>query len=319
MLRSTKTSLKTKIWGALAPFILYKIRFSDHFAAIDDIFKHPLLVSSMPLSIAESVTKDAIALLIDLAERGEIDPWDVQVIDVVDRFLSRLIVSDRRDLYESGQAMLYASMLVLLKANSLSDSQAVYEQEVADDELGEESELVADALRLPTDFDKRLRRLPVALPPKARRITLEELIAQIEAIAEVVDRKTSKPTKRPSQGKVARKAAMKAIAQLAHKENLSEMVEEIERYFLLHPDEEIEISDLAAVFNDRVGVFWGLLLMSSQSKVELFQAEFYGKIQIVPTIKTPSIKEIPFPNSSANPTIESTQLQLKFAELKEVS
>jgi segregation and condensation protein A len=273
----------------------------------------------MTLSIAESVTKDAIALLISLAERGEIDPWDVQVIDVVDRFLSRLIVSDRRDLYDSGQAMLYASMLVLLKANSLSDSQAVYDQESIDDELGEESELVADAMRLPTDFDKRLRRLPVALPPKARRITLEELIAQIEAIAEVVDRKSSKPAKRPIQGKMARKAAMKAIAQLAHKENLSEMVEEIERYFRLHPDAEIEISDLAAVFNDRVGVFWGLLLMSSQSKVELFQEDFYGKIQIVPTIKAPSINELPFPNSAANSTVESTQLQLTFAELKEVS
>lgn len=275
----------------------------------------------MTLSIAESVTKDAIALLIDLAERGEIDPWDVQVIDVVDRFLSRLIVSDRRDLYDSGQAMLYASMLVLLKANSLSDMQSAYEQEAnTDDEQGElDEEIVTDSMRLPTDFDKRLRRLPVALPTKARRITLEELIAQIEAISEIVDRKTSKPTKRPSQSKVARKAAMKAIAQLAHKENLSEMVEEIERYFLMHPDEEIEISDLAAVFNDRVGVFWGLLLMSSQSKVELFQSEFYGKIQIVPTIKSPTIKELPFPNSSANSTIDSTQLQLKFAELKEVS
>ena len=278
----------------------------------------------MTISIAESVTKDAIALLIDLAERGEIDPWDVQVIDVVDRFLSRLIISDRRDLYDSGQAMLYASMLVLLKANSLSDIQAAYEQAEPDSEDLEEidAESIASALRLPTDFDKRLRRLPVALPPKARRITLEELIAQIEAIAEIVDRKTSKPAKRPTQGKVARRAAMKAIAQLAHKENLSEMVEEIERYFLLHPDEEIEISDLAAVFNDRVGVFWGLLLMSSQSKVELTQEEFYGKIQIVPTIKSQKPKEIPFANISANSsnsTVESTQLKIAFSEFKEVS
>ncbi|TYQ30050.1 segregation/condensation protein A [Pseudanabaena sp. UWO310] len=285
----------------------------------------------MTLSIAESVTKDAIALLIDLAERGEIDPWDVQVIDVVDRFLSRLIVSDRRDLYDSGQAMLYASMLVLLKANSLSDSQAAYDQETDDDpDLDNlDSEVVSDSMRLPMDFDKRLRRLPVALPPKARRITLEELIAQIESIAEIVDRKTSKPAKRQMQGKVARRAAMKAIAQLAHKENLSEMVTEIEHYFLLHPDEEIEISDLAEVFNDRVGVFWGLLLMSSQSKVELFQTEFYGKIQIVPTIKAPTAKvptakaptskEIAFTNGSSNSTVESTQLQLTFSELKEVS
>ncbi|NUN65886.1 segregation/condensation protein A [Pseudanabaena biceps] len=274
----------------------------------------------MTLSIAESVTKDAIALLIDLAERGEIDPWDVQVIDVVDRFLSRLIVSDRRDLYDSGQAMLYASMLVLLKANSLSESQLAYDQveEILEDEADVNVE-IANSLRLPTDFDKRLRRLPVALPPKARRITLEELIAQIEAIAEIVDRKSSKPAKRQTQGKMARKAAMKAIAQLAHKENLSEMVEEIERYFVRHPHEEIEIADLAEVFSDRVGVFWGLLLMASQSKVDLYQSEFYGKIQIVPHIKPTLVKEIPFPNSATDSTVESTQLQLKFSEFKEVS
>ena len=275
----------------------------------------------MTISIAESVTKDAIALLIDLAERGEINPWDVQVIDVVDRFLSRLIVSDRRDLYDSGQAMLYASMLVLLKANSLSDIQTAYEQVEAELDQELDAEVLTDSLRLPTDFDQRLRRIPVALPPKARRITLEELIAQIEAIAEIVDRKTSKPVKRQIQGKVSRRAAMKAIAQLAHKENLSEMVEEIERYFLHHPDQEIEISDLAAVFNDRVGVFWGLLLMSSQSKVELFQSDFYGKIQIVPIMKAASTKEITFTHSAANSsaansTVESTQLQLTFSELK---
>lgn len=275
----------------------------------------------MTLSIAESVTKDAIALLIDLAERGEIDPWDVQVIDVVDRFLSRLIISDRHDLHESGQAMLYAAMLVLLKANSLA-AQANYDQEAAcgeqSEDLNELENELAIALRLPTDFDKRLRRLPVARPPQARRITLDELIAQIEAIAEVVDRKSSKSSKRPIQGKIARKAAMKAIAQLAHKENLSEMVEEIERYFLAHPDTEIEISDLAAVFNDRVGVFWGLLLMSAQSKVELSQAEFYGKIQIKPILPAPATKEANLVNMPHSLTSEGTQLQL-FSKLKEVS
>ncbi|NEO02274.1 MAG: segregation/condensation protein A, partial [Moorea sp. SIO3I7] len=33
---------------------------------------------------------EAIAILIDVAQRGEIDPWDVQVIDVIDRYLSTL-------------------------------------------------------------------------------------------------------------------------------------------------------------------------------------------------------------------------------------
>jgi len=55
--------------------------------------------------------QEAIALLIDLAQRGEIDPWDVQVIEVIDRYLSELALLNaaepgRRDadLSESGQA-----------------------------------------------------------------------------------------------------------------------------------------------------------------------------------------------------------------------
>ncbi|NER84710.1 MAG: segregation/condensation protein A, partial [Leptolyngbya sp. SIO1D8] len=37
-----------------------------------------------------SLAQNAIAFLIDLAEQGEIDPWDVKVIDVIDRFLKTL-------------------------------------------------------------------------------------------------------------------------------------------------------------------------------------------------------------------------------------
>jgi segregation and condensation protein A len=235
----------------------------------------------MTVSIAESVTKEAIAMLIDLAERGEIDPWDVQVIDVVDRFLAKLFNDDRRDLYESGHALLYASMLILLKANSLSQAQMALEEGEAF--AGEDPEFLQEELQLelPYNFEQRLQRRPVALPPQQRRITLQELIAQLEAIAVLVDQKSERKL-RARQPKVARQAAIRAIAKLAHKENLSEIIMDLDRYFAENPDLEIEISDLAEIFNDKIGVFWGLLFLSSQSKVELLQTEFYGKIQVTP-------------------------------------
>jgi segregation and condensation protein A len=235
----------------------------------------------MTVSIAESVTKEAIAMLIDLAGRGEIDPWDVQVIDVVDRFLSKLFDDDRRDLYESGHALLYASMLILLKANSLSQSQMAF-AEGEEFEAGDTEFLQSELqLELPHNFEGRLQRRPVALPPQQRQITLQELIAQLEAISILVDQQSDKKP-RLRQPKVTRQAAIRAIAKLAHKENLSEIIMDLDRYFAENPDIDIEISDLAAIFNDRIGVFWGLLFLSSQSKVELFQAEFYGKIQVMP-------------------------------------
>ena len=77
---------------------------------------------------------EAIRLLQDAAERGELDPWDVDVIAVVDGFLDqlrqrievpRLVAamghggSYEQDLAETSEAFLAASMLVSLKAEVL--------------------------------------------------------------------------------------------------------------------------------------------------------------------------------------------------------
>ena len=59
---------------------------------------------------------EVIETLMNLAQQGEIDPWDVQVIDVIDRFLNELGINEYGDnIYEqatlprSGQAFLWAS------------------------------------------------------------------------------------------------------------------------------------------------------------------------------------------------------------------
>jgi len=227
-------------------------------------------------------TQEAIALLLDLAERGEIDPWNVDVIDVVDRFLSCLYTDDRKELRESGQALLYAAMLVQLKANTLE--QAIEQEpeltaQPFDDLATSASDI--DLNRLPPNLETLLHRRPVAPAPSARRVTLAELIAQIEEIAETVQQKANKGQKNPlRQSKTARASAMKAIAQLAHKENLSETAIALEKYLSQHPSRVIEINELAEALQDQVGVFWGLLLLSAQNKVQLFQADFYGKIYV---------------------------------------
>ncbi|NEO34613.1 MAG: segregation/condensation protein A, partial [Symploca sp. SIO3C6] len=136
--------------------------------------------------MAQSLAQNAIALLIELTERGEIDPWDVKVIDVVDRFLQQLRPEQRNgmgretyeaDLLESGQAFLYAAMLVLLKADSLvRDAEQATEEQV--DELeelfpGDDGEAV-----LPPNLERRIRRRAIASPPQSRPVTLPELIQQ---------------------------------------------------------------------------------------------------------------------------------------------
>ncbi|HEY9895815.1 MAG TPA: segregation/condensation protein A [Candidatus Sericytochromatia bacterium] len=256
-----------------------------------------------------SLAQDAIAFLIDLAERGEIDPWDVKVIEVIDRFLSTLApLNSGRELYEatlsqSGQAFLYASMLVLLKADSLSQPEPVATQPEAEEDVDflDSDGLVGGAL--PANLERQIRRRAVAQPPQRRRVTLKELIDQLRTIATALDEKTPR-VRRPRPQ--SRNQAVRAIAQLAHQENLSEMAVALEQFFIdqwqtiaqgeswLDFDLLLELWSQASDYkagiphdphagnatHDRVGIFWALLLLSAQSKVELAQEEFYQDLKI---------------------------------------
>lgn len=267
----------------------------------------------MPLSLAE----DAIALLINMAEQGEIDPWDVKVIEVIDRFLSELApVVDGREPYEknlssSGQAFLYASMLVLLKADSLVQAETA----PADAELLDEGELDGEEngpSPLPPHLERQLRRRAVAPSPKRRRVTLTDLIEQLRTIAQALeDPSPRKRFRRPPPQ--SRSQAVRAIAQLAHQENLSEVATTLEQFFAAHwevsdpttqnwldfelllqlwtnsqgknaidPSNPLTASESHSSTHDRVGIFWALLLLSAQSKVELAQDEFYQDLRVRP-------------------------------------
>ncbi len=246
--------------------------------------------------------KSAIAVLIDLAQQGEIDPWDVKVIDVIDRFLSELGLTEageacQPDLPQSGQAFLWASMLVLLKADTLKRL-----EDDDEEELEEDAQLLAEGDsqgKLPQFLERHLRRRASAPAAKKRRVTLQELIGQIREIAAELEAEPS--SKRSRKTASSRREAARAIALLAHNENLTEVAAQLEKFLALDfprlvPGESwIELDQLlqyltAAKFPstnnlakpDRVGVFWGLLLLSAQSKVELCQEEFYHDLTIRP-------------------------------------
>ncbi|OLP17916.1 segregation/condensation protein A [Leptolyngbya sp. 'hensonii'] len=268
--------------------------------------------------MTESLAQNAIALLIDLAEQGEIDPWDVKVIDVIDRFLNQLRTSTsvatgratyEADLSQSGQAFLYASMLILLKADSLARSESGEPEAdaLAGAELLESEEL--SLTQMPLHLDRQLRRRAVAQPPQQRRVTLQELIDQLQLIAVAMEETV--PRVRPRRPRPqSRSQAVRAIAQLAHQENLTEVAMELEQFLseqwgqISSGQDWIVFEELLQVWSgtrrtinlrgapghsetqhrisERVSIFWALLFLAAQSKVELSQAGFYQDLAIRP-------------------------------------
>ncbi|MFB6071899.1 MAG: segregation/condensation protein A [Halobacterium sp.] len=59
---------------------------------------------------------EPVELLVQLAKDGEIEPWDIDIVAVTDKFLEKL---DEVDLRTSGRALFYASVLLRMKSDAM--------------------------------------------------------------------------------------------------------------------------------------------------------------------------------------------------------
>ncbi|MFY7695607.1 MAG: segregation/condensation protein A [Cyanobium sp.] len=241
-------------------------------------------------------------MLQDAAERGEIDPWDVDVIAVIDGFLDKLhqrisapclaLAQGTRfeqDLAESSEAFLAASVLVGLKAELLERTN--FPPPEADDSFfAEQGELESDQdlqILLPLRPERQLLRRPVAPPPLQRPVSLGELIRQLEEIAERLEQDERRPRQRGNR-RFSDRMAIAQVAALAHREKLPETTAALNTFIqTAWPGDGHSWLDFDALVGewvnwtahapeddldrDRVGVFWALLFLSSQGKVELQQ------------------------------------------------
>ena len=262
----------------------------------------------MPVNLlsqtADSGARLAIRLLQDAAERGDIDPWDVDVIPVIDGFLDQLKQrieipkkisehfiqnggSYEVDLAQSSEAFLAASVLVGLKAEVLEAeifSVDVDDQDDSEFDFGEQGWL-DETFQLPSRPERHLFRRPVAPPPFRRPVTLGELINQLETIAESLKNDELHNRRKLRQRKLTDREVIAQVSSLAHREKLPETTAAL-AIFLNDWEQALHWVDFELLVEkwsknsasddldtDRVGVFWALLFLCSQGKVEIDQKD----------------------------------------------
>ena len=277
-----------------------------------------------PTTGADAGARLAIRLLQDAAERGDLDPWDVDVIAVVDGFLDQLrqrievpgqvaaVIAGRggryeRDLADSSEAFLAASVLVGLKAEMLEVSMLPPAPEVEDhfEAEFEDQGWLDPSFNLPRRPERHLQRRPVAPPPLRRPVTLGELIEQLETIAEQLESDELLQRRRQRQKRYTNREAIAQVAGLAHREKLPETTAALGMALqkwesclgwvdfdrLVEHWSNVAAADLDT---DRVGVFWALLFLSSQGKVELEQTGWlHGPLRLRRIPEPGSMTQLP--------------------------
>ena len=125
-------------------------------------------------------------VLVELAKRGEIDPWDIDIAMATEKFLQYIDSLEKRDLRIPARTLLYASILLRLKSDSMEEKKEEEpEPEIEEIEEGPEEEI-----------EDQLPRPPVRRHTK-RPVTLDELISELKK-AEMVGRRKAMRERWPS-------------------------------------------------------------------------------------------------------------------------
>ena len=269
-----------------------------------------------------------IKFLQDAAGRGDLDPWDIDVISVIDSFLEKFNqnlqyssnnqISYQKDLSETSEAFFAASVLVNLKAQVLESD--VFKEETLDyaEDIGmDNQEWINEGFDIPKYPEKYLRRRSVAQPVIKRTSTLGELVSQLESIAEIIETQDLLLMKRKRNKKYSDKVLISKVQSLAHREKLPETTKALGK-FLDGWEKALQWTDFESLVNkwqaevksdldkDRLGVFWALLFLLSENKIELKQQDYlYGPIQVKRIIPEGGLAQLPIENLDESETSSS--------------
>jgi segregation and condensation protein A len=239
-----------------------------------------------PGASSQDVVEDPVEILVGLAERGEIDPWNINIIEVTDRFLSELERCRQLNLQVSGRTLFYAATLLRMKSEQLEVVEETEDEgdggDLFGDEFGgapdEEIEFgsrLGPIERLEHEIQRRLDRKSMRKSP----ITLFELITELKNIE-----KEDRRRRRMADGHADLADSLidaDDVVSIAHEEGFQEssMVRLAEYLEGLQIDEEMTLADLCRRMEWGIpDVYIPLLFLALDGRCSLRQEEFFGDI-----------------------------------------
>ena len=249
---------------------------------------------------------DGIEILVNMANQGKIDPWNINIVDVTDKYLTHLFQSKAQNLKLTGRTLLFAAILLKLKSNILEGIDVMDFEPYHEDEFDftDDSELdYSQEDYIPTSnvisIDEVLQRRTSVRLNHNRVVTLRDLIRQLE-FYEQLDKKQSlkNSLERAAKRRVQNYSHLSTedILKNQHDEYIAEGVARLKDNLeeILDRQDKIELNELTLLGMDRISAYISLLFLTKDSDYDLEQEEFYSDLYVVkrPHIETEESEEL---------------------------
>ena len=243
---------------------------------------------------------DGIDILVNMAKQGKIDPWNIDIVDVTDKYLVHIFKSKAQNLKLTGRTLWLAATLLKLKSNILegidiNDFEPHHEEEMY---FPEDSELeYSSEDYIPTNnvisIDEVLQRRTSVRLNHNRVVTLRDLIRQLE-FYEQLDKKqmlkNSLERAARRRGNSLSRMTTEDIFKMQHDEYIAEGVARLKDNLeeILNRQDRIELNELTLLGMDRISAYISLLFLTVDSDYDLEQDEFYSDLYV---IKRPHVEK----------------------------
>ena len=248
---------------------------------------------------------DGIDVLVAMARQGKIDPWAVDIVEVADMFSTHLFQSKAQNLRYSSRVILYAALLLKMKADILDGidiTEIIPPDETPMDEWDDgfmPDDMYEDYV--PTNnvasFEEVLQRRTSVRLNRNRIVTLRDLVRQLEFYAKL-DKKVEieNAKKRAQQARKTRdlsKLTPSDMVNLAHEEDykLGANILKNNLTEILNREDQIELNELVLLGLDRITAYISLLFLVKEGDYTLKQEDFYGDLYVVKNTKVEKSEE----------------------------
>nr|WP_252490569.1 ScpA family protein [Natronococcus sp. CG52] len=262
-------------------------------------------------SEADDDEVEPVELLVQLAKDGEIDPWDIDIVAVTDKFLEAL---DDADLRTSGRALFYASVLLRMKSDELFAPDEPEEEELppweapfadegpVDDSDGAPAFDPVEGLE--AEMERRLERKHARGKPE----TLDELVRDLRDAERDTWWKDSRSydTSDSPQGydrgvqelsyhsgddfRVDDEPTSDDVTHTTHEEDIDRVIEDVEAELESRYErgrEEVLYAEIDETGGSRVMTYLALLFLAHRGEIVLEQDELFGDLWIQRTTVDP--------------------------------
>ena len=200
-------------------------------------------------------------LIRDIVYAEGMDPWDIDIVALTDKFVSVIRKMQEFDIQISGKFLLAAAILLRMKADHVIPK--VIEEE---EEVQVETEVYEKV-----DFDLE-PHIPL---PKSRKVTVEELIDALRKALVVNERRKKRYKEREVKVKIP-------VKKVDIGQKIKELYEKILSFFRKFKTFEIKFSQLIPR-RDRKDLIWTfvpLVHLANKGKISLRQEENFGEIYV---------------------------------------